>query len=208
MATETLIGPGSPLSLRVANQKCVLVTIIDAGGISQAETSWRAGLASVIVPNTVYQLIDAGILHLAETASERRGNTIAFAPDISCTMGVSIECGLVRVGTVTLDHTVVDPQALQLPPRFPTALGREKAIEMFDSMMEVHGLKDSQIVADCTVAASAVRAGGILLHFTAMTPGWSDVNLEKQARTISPFPILTENNANVGIMAEHVWGVA
>ncbi|WP_278971620.1 ROK family transcriptional regulator [Mobiluncus mulieris] len=208
MTTETFTGPGSPSSLRMANQKRVLAAIIDAGGISQAEISRRTGLAPATVSNIVRQLIDAGILYLAETASGRRGNTIAFAPDIGYAMGVSIERELVRVGIVTLDHTIVDSQALQLPPGFSTALGQEKAVEMFDSMMEAHGLKNSQIVAGCVVVANAVRADGTLSHFIAMIPGWNDVNLEKQAQAISPFPILTENDANAGAMAEHMWGVA
>lgn len=78
---ENLVGPGSPSSLRVANQKRVLAAIIDAGWISQAEISRRTGLAPATVSNIVRELTEAEILRLAEAASGRRGNTIAFAPD-------------------------------------------------------------------------------------------------------------------------------
>lgn len=205
---EIFTGPGSPSSLRMANQKRVLGAIIDAGGISQAEISRRTGLAPATVSNIVRQLTDAGILRLAEAASGRRGNTIAFAPDIGYAMGVSIEREQVRVGIVTLDHAIVDTQALRMPPGFSAALGQEKAVEMFDSMMEARGLKNSQVVAGCVVVASAVRADGTLSHFTSMIPGWNDVNLEETAQSVSPFPILTENDANAGALAEHMWGVA
>lgn len=208
MANETFTGPGSPSSLRMANQKRVLAAITDAGGISQAEISRRTGLAPATVSNIVRELTEAGILHLAEAASGRRGNTITFAPDIGYAMGVSIEREQVRVGIVTLDHAIVDTQVLPMPNGFSAADGQEKASDLFDSMMAARGLKNSQVVAGCVVVANAVRADGTLSHFTSMIPGWNGVNLEEKAQAISPFPILTENDANAGALAEHMWGAA
>lgn len=208
MTTESSAGPGSPSSLRTANQKRILAAIIDAGGISQAEISRRTGLAPATVSNIVRELTDAGVLRLAEAASGRRGNTIAFTPDIGYAMGVSIEREQVRVGIVTLDHTIVDTQVLPLERGFTAEEGQRQAVNLFDSMMAAKGLNNSQVVAGCVVVANAVRANGSLSLFTSMIPGWNGVNLEEKAQSISPFPILTENDANAGALAEHMWGEA
>ncbi|MCI6583638.1 MAG: ROK family transcriptional regulator [Mobiluncus porci] len=208
MEIENLSGPGSPSSLRMANQKRVLAAIIDAGGISQAEISRRTGLAPATVSNIVRELTDVGILRLAEAASGRRGNTIAFAPDIGYAMGVSIEREQVRVGIVTLDHTIVDTQILPMARGFSAEEGQEKAVDLFDAMMAQRGLKNSQVVAGCVVVANAVRSDGTLSYSTSMIPGWNGVNLEEKAQAIAPFPILTENDANAGALAEHMWGEA
>lgn len=208
MTIETISGPGSPSSLRMANQKRVLAAIIDAGGISQAEISRRTGLAPATVSNIVRELTDVGILRLAEAASGRRGNTIAFAPDIGYAMGVSIEREQVRVGIVTLDHTIVDTQILPMPKGFSATEGQERAVALFDSMMQASGLNNSQVVAGCVVVANAVRSDGTLSYSTSMIPGWNGVNLEQTAQRIAPFPILTENDANAGALAEHMWGEA
>ncbi|WP_367179260.1 ROK family transcriptional regulator [uncultured Mobiluncus sp.] len=205
---ENLVGPGSPSSLRVANQKRVLAAIIDAGGISQAEISRRTGLAPATVSNIVRELTEAEILRLAEAASGRRGNTIAFAPDIGYAMGVSLEREQVRVGIVTLDHEIVDTRVIPLPAESTANVNKEMAVDLFDSMMAAKGLKNAQIVAGCIVVADAVRSDGRLSNYTAMIPGLNGINLEDIAQEVSPFPILTENDANAGALAEHMWGAA
>lgn len=208
MSIENILGPGSPSSLRIANQKRVLAAIIDAGGISQAEIARRTGLAPATVSNIVRELTDAGILRLAEAASGRRGNTIAFAPDIGYAMGVSIEREQVRVGIVTLDHTIVDTQVIPMPREFNVDEGRQIAVDTFDQMMQKKGLNNSQVVAGCIVVANAVRSDGTLSRSTSMLPGWDGVNLESESNEIAPFPILTENDANAGALAERIWGAA
>lgn len=208
MTSESLAGPGSPSSLRTANQKRVLASIIDAGGLSQAEIARRTGLAPATVSNIVRELTEAGVLRLAEAASGRRGNTIAFAPNLGYAVGVSIEREQVRVGIVTLDHTIVDSQILPMPPGFSAEEGQKKAVDLFDSMMAQKGLSNSQVVAGCIVVANAVRQDGRLASVTSMNPLLTGLNLESRAQSISPFPILTENNANAGALAEHTWGAA
>lgn len=208
MANESPTGPGSPSSLRTANQKRVLAAIVDAGGISQADISRGTGLAPATVSNIVRELIDAGILRLAEASSGRRGNSIAFAPDIGYAMGVSLERTQVQVGIVTLDHEIVDMQAQAMPRGYSIARGRDSSIEIFNSMMLRNGLNNSQIVAGCVVVANAVRANGTLTHSATMVPDWDGVNLGREAQLVSPFPILTENDANAGALAEHIWGEA
>lgn len=202
------MGPGSPSSLRIANQKRVLSAIIDAGGISQAEISRRTGLAPATVSNIVRELTEAKVLRLAEAASGRRGNTIAFAPNLGYAMGVSIEREQVRVGIVTLDHEIVDTKIIPLSPEFSAIDGQERAVDLFDSMMGAKGLTNDQIVAGCVVVADAVRSDGRMSRYTSMIPGLHGVNIENLAQNVSPFPMLTENDANAGALAEHMWGAA
>ena len=117
--------------------------------------------------NIVRELTEAEILRLAEAASGRRGNTIAFAPDIGYAMGVSLEREQVRVGIVTLDHEIVDTQVIPLPPEATANINKEMAVDLFDSMMAAKGLKNAQIVAGCIVVADAVRSDGRLSNYTA-----------------------------------------
>ncbi|MDO5672354.1 MAG: ROK family transcriptional regulator [Actinomycetaceae bacterium] len=201
-------GPGSPSSLRHANQRRILATLIDAGGLSQAEIARRTGLAPATVSNIVRELSTAGILQLTAEAAGRRGRVIRFAAGIGYAAGISLERKSVRVGLATLDHTVIGTRTRELPPGYAPDLGLRTAREVLDELRDELDVSKAQTVACCLTLATMLSPDGQVLSSQHALAGWSNTPLASMAEQAFEQEVLVENDANAGVLAEHTWGRA
>ena len=203
--------PGAPASredLRNHNSALVLRMLwSERDGASRSDIARATGLSKATVSAIVSDLEDSGLVKESrETAPSggRPGIVLRFRYDAFAIIGV--ELGASHVSLVRMNL----------------------AGEVEESLSERHSVRDdpagaialtNQMVDDAITSCLQPVIGmgiGVPAPLHAETPGrlssrvhpaWSDVDLNTAFGDKRPFPVQVENDANLGALAEHWWGV-
>lgn len=201
------LAPGSTASLRTANLQRVL-DVLRAGpedggsaeAFTQAELARTTGLAPATVSNIVRELVGAALVQ-TEPGRGRRGSAVSLARSAGLVAGVDFGHSHVAVAIGDLTGAVLAEERRPLEPGHPHREGIELAqsllAEMSNSLGEVRRIG---MGLPAPVTLGVVRA-------TAILPGWEGVDAQGAAETAFGAPVLIENDANLGALAEHRRGV-
>ena len=206
-------APGSPASLRTANQQRVLdvlrsaapgTHVADADGrptaFTQAELARETGLARATVSNIVRELSAAGLVD-SEAGSGRRGSAVSLSPAAGVVAGVDFGHSHLAVAIGDLTGQVLAEERRNLA----TALEHEEALELA-----------AELIDSMRPAGSALRHIGMglpapvtddVIRTPAIFPGWREVDAAQAAAEVLGAPVDVENDANLGALAEHRCGV-
>lgn len=198
-------SPGSPGSLRSANQSRVVRLLRERGDSwTQADLARATGLAPATVSTIVRDLADHGLVDVVP-GSGRRGAAVRLSPSAGTVVGIDFGHSHVAVALGDLAGTVLGEQ------RAHTGGGEDhrEALALARRMLEELGAYDAD--------APVVRAAGLglpapvadeVVDSDAIFPGWHGVNARDAAEAVLGCPVLVENDANLGALAEHRVGAA
>lgn len=201
-------SPGSTASLRTANQQRVLDVLRarESGQVvTQADLARRTGLAPATVSNIVRELAAAGLFDVTP-GSGRRGTEVRLARSAGVVAGLDFGHSHVAVAVGDLTGRLVAER------RRPIASGHayEEGLALAEVLLE-------EALAEATAPRSALRAIGLglpapltggLVRSSAILPGWVGVDALQVAQDHFGVVVHTENDANLGAIAEHRHGVA
>jgi predicted NBD/HSP70 family sugar kinase len=200
-------APGSTASLRPANQRRVieLLRARPTDDLTQAEIARTTGLAGATVSNIVRELAAAGLVD-TEPGSGRRGTVVRLARAAGLVAGIDFGHTHVAVAVADLSGRILGEARAPSSPDHAYADGLAQA---------------SVLLEQASAAASAVpgeiRAIGLglpapvsedIVRSSAILPGWVGVNARRVASEHFGLPVLIENDANLGVLAEHRAGAA
>jgi predicted NBD/HSP70 family sugar kinase len=210
-------APGSPSSLRTANQYRVLDVLRRLGepfppdvepgddpAFTQAELARATGLAPATVSNIVRELAGDELLEI-EAGSGRRGSSVRLARSAGTVAGVDFGHSHVAVAVgdlagrlhaeerVALDTTAQHAEALELAGKMLTAMSDHLAGEL--GPLRHVGLGLPAPVHEEVISSAAIF------------PGWEGINTRAVAEKTFGAPVDVENDANLGALAEHRRGV-
>jgi predicted NBD/HSP70 family sugar kinase len=206
MSATSSTASGSVATLRVANQRRVLGVLLERGPdpVTQAELARETGLATGTVSSIVRELAAAGIVSTVAGAG-RRGTTVRLDRGAGLVAGVDI--GHTHLAVAVADATGE-----------PLGEAREP---LDNAQTHGDGLRRARVLLDEVVAAtdaqrSEIRmigmglpapiSGDVVMH-SAILPGWVGVNARAAAHEAFGCPVVVENDANLGALAEHRRGV-
>lgn len=200
--------PGSPASLREANQRRVLDVLrvdrtetIAPDLVSQAQIARRTGLAPATVSNIVRDLAAAGVVDTIE-GSGRRGSTVQISRRAGVVLGIDVGhthvavavsdlAGVLLAKTSTaIKATSSVADTLTLIERTATALLTEQGLSMTTVRCVGLGLP-----------APVNSAGEVVA--SAIMPPWLDMAAPSAVRERLGRPTVVDNDANLGALAEH-----
>jgi len=189
--------------LRNANRQRVLEVLRASAGAThtQAELARLTGLAPATVSNIVRAFAEAGLVE-SESGSGRRGSAVRLSRKAGLVGGVDVGHSHVAVAVADLSGRFVGELREPLDPRhrYDEVLTRAKA--MLTMLVEDYGhLRCIGLGVPAPVARERVDAGAIL-------PGWEGVDVRAAACAVLGIPVVIENDANLGALAEHRQGVA
>ncbi len=201
-------APGSTSTLRVANQQRVLDLLRrgpealddEAGAFTQAEIARATGLAPATVSNIVRDLAASGLVS-TDPGSGRRGSSVRLAPKAGTVAGVDFGHSHVAVAVGDLTGRILGEERRPLPHAHHHVEALTLATEMLDGLAAGHspvrhvGLGLPAPVTDETVGSSSIF------------PGWDGVNTRLVAESHFGTAVSVENDANLGAIAEHRYGV-
>lgn len=209
-ASGAAVGtPGSPASLRSANQARVIALLREGAATwSQADLARAAGLAPATVSTIVRELAEHGLVDV-EPGRGRRGAVVRLAGGAGAVLGVDVGHRHVSVAVGDLRGEVL--REVRRPivggedHRQVLALVRELMTELMTGL-EVDGagappLRAAALGLPAPVAHDVVDSDVIF-------PGWHGVDARAAAEAALGVPVVVENDANLGALAEHLQGAA
>ncbi len=204
-------------SLRDRNRSLVVDALRQNGGVSQADLSRLTGLSRTTVSTLIAQLRSGGFVAELEAPDvPRAGGTqggrppvlLALDPSAGSAIGIDFGHSHVRVAVADLAHRIL--------------CEREQAIAVDeDPVGSLDAAADlvRQTLAATTVAASSVIGVGMgvpgpvdhrtgRVGSTSILPGWLGIMAGEEMERRLALPVVVDNDANLGALAESSWGAA
>lgn len=196
-------APGSPTSLRTANQQRVLDLLRAPVAFTQAELARASGLAPATVSNIVRDLGAAGLLEVLP-GSGRRGSSVRLAATAAYVVGIDFGHSHVALAVGDLLGRPLREHRQKLADGVPHEEALATADRLLRSMLEELPAAPLLHVALGLPAPVTDDAVGS----PAIYPGWEGVDAREAAVMAFGVPVTVENDANLGALAEHRTGAA
>lgn len=201
--------PGSQTSLREANRARIVSAVQQRGSITQIELAGVTGLSAATISNIVKELTVAGVLHTAPTSrSGRRAQEVTLARNLGLVAGVHLGERSLRVALADVTHRVVVEQRLPLAAGHRADASLDRVALLVEEMVESVGAGLGEVLAvgvgvpaPVDHRTGEVAAGGILR-------GWSGVCVPDVLGGRLRLPVVVDNDANLGALAEARLGAA
>ncbi len=198
------LGPGSQAALRNANQQRVVALLQSFGELTQAQLAREAGLAPATVSNIVRQLTSTGSVVLADGPG--RGRVVRLARAAGLAMGIDYGHRHITVAAADMSHQILAERRVVLGPSVSADQGLDQVVILFDQVLEEIGgfRSDVASVGMGLPAPINFRTGEV--GALSILPGWVGANAAELASYRLGVPVVVDNDANLGALAEHTWG--
>ena len=183
------------------------------GATSRAEIAKRTGLSTTTVSTLVGELIDeAVIVELADRAAASGGGRparmLAFNPSAGGAVGIHLAHDHVRVGVTDLAGRVVARSIAELDvdhePTRTLALAATRTLELVDAA----GIRRDGIVGLGVAVSAPVPPTTHALGSGLILSDWHSIDVADELTRRTGFRVEIGNDANLGAIAEHRFGVA
>jgi len=202
---------GSAGNVRESNTGRVIGTLTLLGVTSRAELARRTGLARSTVSSIVAELESEGLVvpHAGNgresTGSGRPPSLIALNPSARLAAGLDFGKRHLSVAVADLSHTVLAERRVEMPDDYAAEEGFEAAAELTERVLEEVGADRERVLGVGMGLPGPVHLRGTLGSATIL-PGWAGVRAADEMSRRLGLPVQVENDANLGALAEHLWG--
>lgn len=196
---------GSVATLRTANQRRVLdlLRVHGADAPTQADLARESGLAAGTVSSIVRELAETGIVSTV-AGSGRRGTTVRLGPGAGMVAGIDFGHTHLAVAVADMTGTVRAEERRLFDARHDHHAALAAATEMLTETLDRAGVGQGDL-RTIGMGLPAPITGGVVMS-SAILPGWVGVNVRTAAYDALGLPVVIENDANLGALAEHRWG--
>lgn len=200
---------GSPTALRDANRDRVLDHLRRAGTTSQSELARATGLSRATVLNIVRELTDRELVHVAEGQhSGRRTVDVSFNRNAGVVVGVDFGHRHLRMAIADLAHTVLAEDARQLELGHSSGDDVRLVAETLDALLETAGVAREAVLGVAMGLPAPVDPVSGEVGSSSILPGWVGVPAAETLASALGLPVIVDNDANLGALAEMFWGAA
>ncbi|MCW3047489.1 MAG: hypothetical protein JWO74_1773 [Solirubrobacterales bacterium] len=201
---------------RIDGRRRLISTLSEFGALSRAELARRTALApSTISTLTADLLRDGLIVERSETpvpAAGPRGGRPAtlLALHRSAGLVVGIDFGKthVRVAVADRAHELIAERSKQVDPDQRSATHIKVAVRLVHAALESARANRDQVVGVGMGLPGPINRATGQIGDSAILPGWVGVNASKAMSDALGLPVSVDNDANLGALAEWVWGAA
>ncbi|MFF1571662.1 ROK family transcriptional regulator [Leifsonia sp. NPDC058292] len=199
-------NPGSQGALRHLNQERLFEFLLANGPSTQAELARGTGLSTATVSNIVRDMAAKGVVETSPVnSSGRRALLVRLTDTGDIAVGVDFGRRHVRIVLATLGYEVLAEESLALPLGYVVVESLNAASALLDRLLEANGFERQSVLAvGVGVPGPIDRRTGTVLQ-GAILPEWVGVNL-RDLESAFHFPIVVDNDANLGALAEVTWG--
>ena len=205
---------GSLRSLRELNRGRVIDALRGRGTASRAEIARATGLSRSTVSSIVSDLIEAGLLtERPEATGVAHGEAggrppvlLSLNPSAGLAVGVDFGHTHLRVAVSDLSHEVLAESWRELDVDHSADDGLDVAAELVTEV-----LKEAKVGRTGVIGVGMGLPGPIdrttgAVGSSSILPGWVGVNAAMEMERRLGLPVTVENDANLGALAEFVWG--
>src|SRR4051794_17207222 len=201
---------GSLHGLRLRNRARVVAELRSAGTASRAELARRTGLSRTTISSLVADLQTAGLVAEGEAGGDggpgRPGVLLTLKPSGGALLGIDFGHTHLRVAIADLSSNVLAERhrALDVDRAAQTAL--DAAAKMVDEVLEETGSDRTRVVGVGVGLPGPLDATSGKVGSTVILPGWAGLQPAAELERRLELPIVVDNDANLGALAEHAVG--
>jgi glucokinase-like ROK family protein len=200
------------MEVREANTGRVIGTLTLLGVTSRAELARRTGLARSTISSIVAELESEGLVvpykgngHDAAAGSGRPPSLIALNPSARLAAGIDFGKRHLAVAVADLSHTILSEHRREMPDDYAAEEGFAAAAELTERALAEIGADRDRVLAVGMGLPGPVHRRGTLGSATIL-PGWAGVRAADEMSRRLGLPVQVENDANLGALAEYLWG--
>lgn len=205
---------GSLTGLRRNNRRQVLEVLRYRGTTSRAEIAKQTGLSTTTVSTLVSDLLEQGVIvELADrrgpaTGGGRPARLLGFNPAGGGVVGVHLAHDHIRVGVTDLAGDVVAQTVGGLDVDHDPGPAIDFAARAALTLIDEAGLCRSGIVGLGIAVSAPVAAAAQAITSTRILPEWRGIDIAAEMAARTGLRVKLGNDANLGAIAEHRFGVA
>jgi predicted NBD/HSP70 family sugar kinase len=206
------VNAGALQSLRDANRRLVIQALRRRGVASRAEIARITGLSRSTVSSLVTDLQDAGLI-VDREAGEQQGAQvgrppalIALSPTAGAAVGIDFGHSHIAVAVGDLAHNVLAEHWQEIDVDHLAVEGLDTAAELVEASLAEAGVGRDRVIGVGMGLPGPIAAEAQTVGSTSILPGWVGVNAMEEMERRLGMSVAVENDANLGALAEHVWG--
>lgn len=199
-------NPGSQGALRHLNQERLVEFLLANGPSTQAELARGTGLSTATVSNIVRDMAAKGVVATSPvTSSGRRALLVQLTDTGDIAVGVDFGRRHVRIVLATLGYDVIAEEQVALEPGYDVMGAVGQASALLDRMLIEGGHdRESVLAVGVGIPGPIDRRTGTVLQ-GAILPEWVGIT-RRELEDAFGFPVVVDNDANLGALAEVTWG--
>jgi predicted NBD/HSP70 family sugar kinase len=204
-------GEGSLAWLRGRNRERVVGVLRERGRISQADIARVTGLSRTTVHTLVTELKDSGLVHeveasLPDVRGGRPGMQLMLRGSSLAVVGIDFGHSHVQVAVADIAHNVLAERRIDLDVNHRALEALDTAAGMVGEVLAEAGVERQSVLgAGIGIPGPVDRARGTA-GSASILPGWTGVRIASEMRNRLAMPVEIENDANLGALAELMWG--
>jgi predicted NBD/HSP70 family sugar kinase len=207
------MAAGGLQSLRDANRRLVIQALSGRGVASRAEIARITGLSRSTVSSLVNDLQKTGLIVEREDTNAPQGSQvgrppvlIALSPSAGAAIGIDFGHSHIAVAVGDLSHTVLAEHWRQIDVDHLAHEGLDTAADLVASALAEANVERDRVVGVGMGLPGPISDEQQTVGSTSILPGWVGVNAADEMARRLGLPVTVENDANLGALAEYVWG--
>jgi glucokinase-like ROK family protein len=204
---------GALASLRAANRKLVVDALRARGIASRAELARATGLSRSTISTIVGDLIEAGLaveregpVDGAPVQAGRPPLMVSLNAQAGLALGIDFGHRHLRVAVSDLAHTVLAETWSELDVDHSATEGLDLAAKFVDQVLAEAGAERNRVIGVVMGLPAPIDRTTGAVQDASILPGWVGVDAAAEASARLGLPVEVENDANLGALAELVWG--
>ena len=201
-------------SLREGNRKRVIDALRANGVASRAELARLTDLSRSTISTIVGDLLESGLA--VERDGQPEGEAHAGRPpvmvglDSSAGLALAVDFGHrhLRVALSDLSHEVLAETWRELDVDHSATDGLAAARDDVEKVLAEAGADRGRIIGTVMGLPAPINRATGTAQDSSILPGWVGVDAAAEASARLDLPVAVENDANLGALAELVWGAA
>jgi predicted NBD/HSP70 family sugar kinase len=206
MNQNVVLKPGSQTALRSANQQRIVDVLRASGQLSQAQLARETGLAPATVSNIVRDLTAKKVLTTAAAGGKRRA--VRLAQNAGLVAGIDYGHRHLTVAIADMGHTILSELRAELGPGISANEGIEAAANLLGQALDSIGERMESVTAIGMGLPAPIDSRTGEVAGPSILPGWVGIDPSALASERLGQPVVVDNDANLGVLAEHAWGAA
>jgi predicted NBD/HSP70 family sugar kinase/biotin operon repressor len=203
-------APGGALpaasGVRASNRERILALLRAGGPMSQADLARASGLSPATISSIARELREDGWLDESDTETPARGRALALSRSAGVAIGIDFGHSHVRVAIADLAHTVLAEAEEALDVDHEAHEGVALAGRLVRSLLDEVDVAADRVTGVGMGLPGPLRRDTGEVGDSAILPGWIGERPEELMRAELGMAVRVENDANLGALAEIVWG--
>ncbi|WP_233580050.1 ROK family transcriptional regulator [Frondihabitans sp. PhB188] len=202
-------SPGSQTSLRKRNQQRVVETLMRVGASTQADLARRTGLSTATISNIVTYMAKNGMVSLTPTTSSGRRAVSVQLITQNGTVAAGIGFGRrhLRVVLVYPDYTIAAEENVVLEQKYDPRHGFDVAKQVLTRLMEQTGVSWEALSGVGVGIPGSIDRRDLMPVIGTVWAEWAFVDVVVELEDRLGVPVVLDNDANLGSVAETIWGL-